>query len=345
MPVNSITMSNTATVIIGYIKQDEGILQEILAGKIRLPFENKKAMQFLQTKDYHLRRVKQLLQAGQRPSDKRDHKAVKVFFRADMQTSIDKDDCIVVTKRNKQNLVTRTLMVVPNSMSVGLLYSLHVNLDHPLQHQLLQIADSRFFIQDLANKCKTIVDSCTLCTSSKPIPKEVHDYKANIVPDHPGKSFTVDVLRDCSKFVMVAVDNFSGYIATTFIPGESAEQLRNGIIRTVTPFMASSINRIRVDRAPGFGKLANQTKTLQSIGIDIELGDAKNKNAVAIVDQKIKELRGALKKVAPQDILNELVLAKATTSVNETIRHHKLAAKEIQFSRDLPGWSGTMLAL
>ena len=146
----------------------------------------------------------------------------------------------------------------------------------------------------------------------------------------------MDVLRDCSKCVLVAVDNFSGYIATTFISGESAEQLRNGIIRTITPFMASSINRIRVDRAPGFGKLANQTKTLQSLGIDIELGDAKNRNAVSIVDQKMKELRMALKKVTPhQDTLNELVLAKATTSVNETIRHHNLAAKEIQFSRDL----------
>ena len=336
IPINSITASTTMGVIIGNINQQAGVLQDILADKTKLPLQNKKAMQFLQSQDQDLRRVKQLLLAGQRPNDKRDRKAVKIFFRADVHTSIDKDGCMVVSKRNKQNLVTRTLMVVPNPMSVGLLYSLHINLGHPTQSQLQQIADSRFFIQDLTNKCKSIVDSCTLCTSTKPIPKEIHRYKANIVPDHPGKSFTVDVLRDCSKYVLVAVDNFSGFISTTFIPGEGAEQLRNGIVRTITPFMASSINRIRVDRAPGFGKLANQTKTLASIGIDIELGDAKNKNALAIVDQKIKELRGALKKVSPHhDILNELVLAKATTSVNETIRHHKLAAKEIQFSRDL----------
>ena len=100
--------------------------------------------------------------------------------------------------------------------------------------------------------------------------------------------------------------------------------------------MASSLNRIRVDRAPGFGKLANQKQALAAIGIDIELGDAKNKNAIAIVDQKIKELRSALKKICPRsDILNQLCLAKATTTVNEIIRHHSLSAKEIQFSRDL----------
>lgn len=38
------------------------------------------------------------------------------------------------------------------------------------------------------------------------------------------------------------------------------------------------------------------------------------------------------------------MLAKATTTVNETIRHHKLAAKEIQFSRDLTSSKNLPLA-
>ena len=146
----------------------------------------------------------------------------------------------------------------------------------------------------------------------------------------------MDVLRDCKKFVLVAVDNFSGFVSTTFLKSETAEELRDGIIRSVTPFMTSSLNRVRVDRAPGFGKLANQSSFLANMRIDMELGDAKNKNAVGIVDQKMKELRAVIRKVCPaSDILNELCLAKATTAVNETIRHHRLSAKEIQFSRDL----------
>ena len=338
MTVSTINLSVSISMgaIVGQVQKQEGILQDILAGKTRLPLDNKQAMIFLQSRDNDLRRVKELLLAGQRPSEKRDKKTVKVFFRSDVNTSIDKDGCIVVIKRSRKSLVTRTLLVIPNPISMGLLYSLHINLDHPTKDQLHQAVDTRFYVQELANKCQAVVDSCTLCNSTNTIPMEVHNYKANTVPDHPGKSFTVDVLRDCSKFVLVATDNFSGFISTAFITSETSEELRNGIIKTITPFMASSLNRIRVDRAPGFAKLSTQTKLLADIGIDVELGDAKNKNALAIVDQKIKELRSAIKKISPSSkILNQLSLAKATTSVNECIRHHKLSAKEIQFSRDL----------
>jgi hypothetical protein len=116
----SLSVSIPMGAIVGNIQQGV-VLQDILAGKTRLPLENKQAMLFLQNRDRHLRRVKELLLAGQRPSVKRDVKEVKVFFRSDVKTSIDKDGCIVVIKRNKSNLVTRTLLVIPNSISLGLL--------------------------------------------------------------------------------------------------------------------------------------------------------------------------------------------------------------------------------
>ena len=119
------------------------------------------------------------------------------------------------------------------------------------------------------------------------------------------------------------MDNFSSYVTTTFISSEKEPDLRDGITAAITPFMASSVSRIRVDRAPGFSKMANQVKDLAKMGIDLELGYAKNKDALAIVDQKIKELRQT------SNVLNQLCLSKATTLVNESIRHHKLSAKEI----------------
>ena len=183
----TLSISSTMGAIVGSINKQEGLLQDIMAGKTRLPLQNKQAMVFLQARDQDLRRVKELLLAGQQPSGKRDKKAVKVFFRTDIKTSIDNDGCLVVTKRNNKNLVTRTLLVMPNPISIGLLYSLHINLDHPTKAQLQQAVDSRFFVQDLANKCQTIVDSCTLCSSTKHTPQEIHTYKNNIVPDHPGR--------------------------------------------------------------------------------------------------------------------------------------------------------------
>ena len=67
-------------------KIKECTLQDILAGKTKLPLENKQAMIYLQDRERHLRIVKELSRAGQRPSIKRDNKDVKVFFRSDIKT-------------------------------------------------------------------------------------------------------------------------------------------------------------------------------------------------------------------------------------------------------------------
>ena len=200
-------------------------------------------------------------------------------------------------------------------------------MDHPTTDQLLKVVDTRFFVQDLLNKCRKITESCTLCASTKSIPAEIHNFKANKVPDHPGEAFTVDVMKECKKLVLVAVDNFSAYVITTFIKSEKEEDLRDGIISAITPFMANSISKVRVDRAPGFAKMSRQKEVLDKLGIEIELGEAKNKNSLAIADQRIKELREAIKRSAPSsNILNQTCLSRATTIVNEKIRHHKLSA-------------------
>ena len=75
-------------------------MKDIILGKQRLPLENKKAMVFLQNKDQHLLRVRDLLKAGQTPSLKRDKQEVKLFFRQGMNTTIDKDRCLIVYKRD-----------------------------------------------------------------------------------------------------------------------------------------------------------------------------------------------------------------------------------------------------
>ena len=332
----SVTASLPLNAIIGQITATDGeLITNIISGKTQLPLTNRQAMAYLQDRDKDLVRVKELLRAGQKPSSKRDNKVVKVYFRSDVTTTLDKKGCIIVIKQNRSNLIKRDLVAVPNNTSLGILYSLHVNLDHPTMSQLHQAVDTRFFIQDLANKCKEITDSCTLCTSVEPIPDEIHQFSANTVPDHPGESFTIDIMRESKKLVLVAVDNFSAYMATTFVTSEKEEDLRDGIILAITPFMANSLSKVRVDRAPGFAKMSTQTKVMEQLGIALELGNAKNKNSLAIVDQKIKELRAALKRISPSsNVLNQTCLSRATTVVNEKIRHHRLSAKEIHFCRD-----------
>ena len=55
------------------------------------------------------------------------------------------------------------------------------------------------------------------------------------------------------------------------------------------------------------------------MNISLELGNAKNKNAVAIVDKKIKELEDEVKKLSNNSVINLQILSKATNFVNDKI--------------------------
>ena len=64
-------------------------------------------------------------------------------------------------------------------------------------------------------------------------------------------------------------------------------------------------------------------------------GEAKNKNALALVDTKIKELQEEIRKISKtNNSIDVPTLVKATASVNDKIRHQGLSSREILFSRD-----------
>ena len=93
-----------------------------------------------------------------------------------------------------------------------------------------------------------------------------------------------------------------------------------------------------MDQAPGFKKLSKQNSDLSDLGIDLQLGDAKNKNSLALVDRKMRELEDEIKKLAPSNnVIDVRILTKATSVVNEkdvNKGNSCLSAKEILFSRD-----------
>ena len=122
--------------IIGHInREDESVIRDITSGKVPLPLSNKRALSYLQSRDPDLVRVRELLLAGQRPSEKRDFQPVKQFFRSDVKTIIDSEGCLSVVKRSRQTWLTRELVVLPENISMGLLHSLHLNLNHPFADQ------------------------------------------------------------------------------------------------------------------------------------------------------------------------------------------------------------------
>ena len=333
----SFTVSDDDHVLIGTLTHSENLVQDILLGKQSVPFSNRKAMKFLQDKDPDLIKVREYLTTGKRPTPRntKENKVKRFLQKADKMT-IAKDGCLVITKRDG-SFNNRELIVIPDDISVGLLYAMHINLNHPTSYQLSKLLDTRFYLLDKETKVKQITESCTLCCSVAKIPKEIETFKPNDMPNHPGNAFTIDILKMDKKNIIVAVENFSGFLSTAFINSEKSSDLIDGILLTTSPFRTSvstDIN-IRVDQAPGFKSIMKEKKALKKLNINLELGHAKNKNAVAIVDKKIKELEDEIKKIKTgSKIIDIRILSKATGCVNEKIRHQGLSAREILFSRD-----------
>ena len=85
-------------------------------------------------------------------------------------------------------------------------------------------------------------------------------------------------------------------------------------------------------------------KSMEADGIFLELGRPKNVNKNAVVDKAIRELREQLVRLSPKGgPYSESVLARATSYLNEIIRHTGRSAKEIWVSRNLT--SGTNMTL
>ena len=108
---------------------------------------------------------------------------------------------------------------------MGLLYGMHINLNHPSAFQLTKVVDTKFFILSREEKIKKFVEDCTLCQSVAKIPEEIHTFSANKMPEHPGQAFTVDILRMAKKKIVVAVENFSGFVSAVFVNSEKPGSL------------------------------------------------------------------------------------------------------------------------
>ena len=334
LTIGSLSFSFNEDSILGNVSHSPDLIQDILKGVKSIPFNNRKALKYLQDKDEDLLKVRDYLTSGKRPTAKNTKEnTVKRYLRSSLKITIAGDGCLICTTRDK-SLNMRELVVIPEEVSMGLIYALHVNLNHPTPYQLQKVLDTKFFILDKEKKVKQISESCTLCLSVAKIPREIETFKPNEMPDHPGQAFTVDILRMDKRKILVAVENFSGFISTAFLCSEGANDLVNGIIQTVSPFRSSITSSIRVDQAPGFKSLMKDSPALKDLNISLELGCAKNKNALSLVDKKIQELETEIKKISGNEKISTTVLAKATTFVNEKIRQQGLSAKEILFSRD-----------
>ena len=123
----------------------------------------------------------------------------------------------------------------------------------------------------------------------KTIPKEILPQSISSTPKVPGDCFFADVIAREKQNILVTRDVLTSYTNTSLIVDETADTLRTGLV-TNTSFLRKNPCIMRVDNAPGFQALHNDT-TLNSLGITIDLGRTKNKDSNSVADKGIQELK------------------------------------------------------
>ena len=188
LTVGALSFTISKEAIIGHVEQSEtNLVQDILRGNKPVPFNNRKAMKYLQDQDIDLLKLREYLTTGKRPTDRNTKEnSIKHYLMKHNDITIARDGCLVANKRDKR-FNSRELVVVPDRISLGFLYAMHINLNHPTAFQLAKVVDTRFFILDKTKKIEDLVMECTLCQSVSKLPEEIHKFKSNVMPDHPDK--------------------------------------------------------------------------------------------------------------------------------------------------------------
>ena len=158
-PVLSFTTTNTSiisNVDIREPRESNRLVNDIIRGAATVPFNNRQAMKFLQDQDPDLLKLRSYLISGKRPQEKNTKEnTVKKYLQKNNSITIAKDGCIVVIKQSKK-FIRSELVVIPEQLSMGILYGMHINLNHPTHYQLSRVIDTKFFILEKDKKNPTI---------------------------------------------------------------------------------------------------------------------------------------------------------------------------------------------
>ena len=218
----------------------------------------------------------------------------------------------------------------------GLLTVLHLKFDHPSQHQLKQIIERYFFCLNLSECVSEATTQCHTCQSLKSIPSGIVSQSTEDPPEVPGIRFAADVLRRERQYVFLVREVVTSYTMTSVIQDEKAETLRSviGCLLSLMCPLDSPKCVVRCDPAPGFRSLVND-ETLRSLGIEIDIGRAKNINKNPVAEQAVRELEMEILKQEPlPGPVSNLALARATSRLNSRIRSRGFSAREMWFQRD-----------
>jgi hypothetical protein len=307
--------------------------QEVISGKVKIPFANRTAWGNIQADCSDLRRTRAHLLQGTRPSKKLTNiKDVKRYLNV---ATIAKDGLLVV-QQSQPLAPVRERIIIPRDVVSGLLTALHLQLDHPSVHQLKQVTHRYFYALDLDKYIEHACNNCSQCAALRNAPHVVVEQTSSHSPSKIGVSFAADIIKRERQLILVLRETVTSFTVTCLVENERRETLRDALIHLCIELrpLDGPLSVIRTDPAPGFKALVND-ELLHRHRINVEVGRVKNINKNPVAEKAVRELEDELLRQDPSGgFVSPLSLSIATSSLNSRIRSQGLSARELWTQRD-----------
>lgn len=297
--------------------------QDVLSGKLKLPFTSRAAWLSIQNECPDIRRTLAHLWQGTRPSKKITNiRDVKRYLNV---ATLARDDLLVV-KKQLPFTPFQECIVIPRKILNGLLTSLHIKLDHPSCHQLKNVVSRYFYALDL-EKAELTTITCHQCASLLKTPNVCVEQGSSDPPETVGSTFAADVLKRERQLILVIRECVTSFTFTKLKESEHHLDLRDALIQLLAEVHPFAI--IRTDPAPGFKALVSD-QLLARHRLSIELGRVKNPNKNPVAERAIQELEDeALRSNLSNSALPPLSLSLITARFNTRIRSRGLSSREM----------------
>ena len=310
-------------------------VSELEQGLVRLPYTNPTAWLETQKECPSLKHVKFCLQQGSSPPRKQKRvKEVRRYLTAKVMLA---NSGLIVVREVEPFKSSHDRIVVPQSVVIGLLTSLHLQCCHPTAYQMKRIFNRYFFALDTDKLIGQITSSCHQCAAVKQIPHSLITQSSSIPPDSVGQSFAADIIKRAKQKNFIMRETITSYTVAEIIKNETASALNEAILKACCRFRPSEAApaTIRVDPAPAHQSLFKGGKELVKHNIILELGRTHNVNKNPVIDRAIQELIRELKIKFPQGgPLNSASLDFAIASLNSRLRSSGMSSHELWTQRD-----------
>ena len=165
---------------------------------------------------------------------------------------------LVVKQQDPLSLV-RERIIVPRQVLDGTICALHIQLEHPTEHQLKTVVHRYLFALDMDKAIERATKGCHSCAALKTAPKTVQKQSSGDPPESVGITFAADVMKRERQLILVVRECVTSYTLTCHLESERHEVLRDALIKLCVELcpLDGPPAVIRTDPAPGFQALAN----------------------------------------------------------------------------------------